>query len=155
MNSKIVMAFFFILALIACSNKNEENYNSKLAIQNEIKTLTNIALDTSKFIVLVDSVHDTEEAIDDDYSWFINIQFDKDYFHHLKKTIHSSANYNTIQYEYDEKWKDIDTTKGKGVWYSDSNKLDFIQNPKEFNSEPIILSVDTLTQKLNLLIIHL
>jgi hypothetical protein len=155
MNLKITLVFFFILGIIACSKKTDKPYNSKLSIRDEIKTITNITIDTTQFSVLVDSIHNTEEAIDDDYTWFVTIQFDKDYFKQVKKNILSSNHYNAVTHENDPNWSSINTTTTKGVWYSETKFFKYVQKPKESNFQPVYISVDTLTKKLELLLIQL
>ncbi|MCL9806594.1 hypothetical protein NAT51_13745 [Flavobacterium amniphilum] len=148
---KLIVTLLGLIALTSCSKP----HNSKQAIHSELKHLVNLELDTSKFVVLTDSVHNTEGAFDLDYTWYANIRFDKDYFENVKKTIRSSANFNTITNEYDKKWFSIDTSKIKGVWHSDSVFLEYIQKPKGFKSESIYLSIDTTSRELNLRLIHL
>ena len=154
MTSKVLM-IFFIVFLIACSSKNEEPYNSKLSIQDEILSKTDIKLDTTKFVVLMDSVENTEGAFDSDYTWLVKIKFDNNYFEYLKKTIRSSTRYNTVQSEFDENWKGVDTSKIKGIWYLESRLFKFVEKHKRFNSEPTQIKIDTVTKKLDLVLSHL
>jgi len=154
MTSKVLM-IFFIIFLIACSSKNEEPYNSKLSIQNEILSKTDIKLDTTKFTVILDSVENTEGAFDSDYTWLVKIKFENNYFENLKKVIKSSTRYNTIQSEFDENWKGVDTSKIKGIWYLESRLYKYVEKPKDYNSEPTQIRIDTLTRKLDLILSHL
>jgi hypothetical protein len=155
MYSKIVVVLIFATLLTACRSKPKETYNSKLAITNEIKEKTTISLDTAKFRVLIDSIHNTEEAFDSDYDWSVTIQFDANYIKQIKKDIQSSTYFNLVTYEYDDKWNTIDTAQVLGIWHEKANELEFIQKPKKYNPEPIQLTLDTVTRKLNLYIIHL
>ena len=154
MTSKIVMLFFVVL-LVACYSKTEKPYNSKLSIRDEIFSKTNIKLDTTKFIVLEDSVKNTEEAFDSDYTWFVKIKFDNNYFETTKKKIRLSTKYNFVTSEVDENWKKMDTSKIKGIWYLDSTSYKYIENPKNYKSESIQISIDTLTKRLEFTLIHL
>ncbi|MBA4239591.1 MAG: hypothetical protein C0448_02605 [Sphingobacteriaceae bacterium] len=155
MTSKLILTFLIIVALTACSTKTKKPYNSKLCIQYDIGKLTGINLDTTKFTVLVDSIHNTEGAFDLDYTWYVNIRFDNNYFENIKQVIKTSVNYNSVTHEYDKNWTSVDTAKIKGVWHSDSTLFKFVQKPRQFNPEPIYLSVDTLTKTLDLELIHL
>lgn len=154
MTSKVVM-FFFVVLLVACSSKTEKPYNSKLSIRDEIFSKTNIKLDTTKFIVLEDSVKNTEEAFDSDYTWFVKIKFDNNYFETTKKKIRLSTKYNFVTSEVDENWKKMDTSKIKGIWYLDSSSYKYIENPKNYKSESVQISIDTLTKRLEFTLIHL
>ena len=147
----IVTLLLFFIALSACSKP----YNPKLAIRTELERLVDLKIDSAKFVVLTDSVKNTEGAFDLDYTWYANIRFDKDYFESVKKNIRSSQNFNLITNEYDKKWFSIDTSKIKGVWHADSVFLEYIQKPKGFKPEILYLSVDTLSRELNLELIHL
>jgi hypothetical protein len=155
MTPKLILTSFMIIASTACSTKTKKSYNSKHAIQHAIGNLTNITLDTAKFTVLVDSIHNTEGAFDNDYTWYVKIRFHGDFFENLKGTIWSSANFNSVTNQYDKNWGSIDTSKIKGVWHSDSLYFRFFQKPIKNNPEPIYLSVDTLTKTLELQLIHL
>lgn len=146
---------FFVVLLVACYSKTEKPYNSKLSIRDEIFSKTNIKLDTTKFIVLEDSVKNTEEAFDSDYTWFVKIKFDNNYFETTKKKIRLSTKYNFVTSEVDENWKKMDTSKIKGIWYLDSTSYKYIENPKNYKSESIQISIDTLTKRLEFTLIHL
>ena len=155
LTSKLILTSLSLVALTACSTKTKIPYNSKLAIQQDIHVLTSIELDTAKFMVLLDSIHHTEGALDLDYTWYVNIRFENDYFEDLKRTIRTSADFNALTEQFDPNWSSIDTSNIKGVWYEHATLLKFAQKPREFNPEPIDLSVDTLTKTLDLRLIHL
>lgn len=155
MISRITFFNLFIILLSACTNNYNNKYNSKLTIRNNIYYLTNITLDTSEFTTLRDSIQNTEAAFDLDYTWYVKIKFDSTYFVNLKNIVTKSENYYLINNEFDLKWNSIDTTKIKGIWYCDSTFFRFIQKPREFNPEPISLTIDTLTRILDLELIHL
>ena len=143
------------ITITSCKNENEKPYNSKLSIRDEIFSKTNIKLDTTKFIVLEDSVKNTEEAFDSDYTWFVKMKFDNNYFETTKKKIRLSTKYNFVTSEVDENWKKVDTSKIKGIWYLDSTTYKYIENPKNYKSESIQISIDTLTKRLEFTLIYL
>ena len=143
------------MVLIGCSTNTKESYNSKASIKYDISNLTGINLDTTKFSVLIDSIHNTEGAFDLDYTWFVNIQFNDKYFEELKEIIRESAYYNIVTHDFDKNWTSIDTSKIKGVWHSDSTLFRFVQKLNYSNPEPIYLSIDTVTKTLDLQLIHL
>ncbi len=152
MNSKLLLIFIFLLGVLSCST-NIKEYNSKLAIRNDIKELTAIELDTSKFTVLLDSIHNTEGAFDSDYTLFVRVKFDQNYFDSLKQTICSTSYFNVVN--LNEDWKVVDTSKIKGVWFIDSASYRYLQKPMESNPEPIYLYIDTVSRDLNLELYHL
>jgi hypothetical protein len=155
MASKLIQTLLIIFILTGCSTMTKKPYNSKLAIQSDIANLTDIHLDTTKFIVLVDSINNTEGAFDLDYTWYVNIRFDNDYFENIKTIIRSSAKFDSVTHDFDKNWNSVDTAKIKGVWHLDSTLFKFVQKPRQFNPEPIYLSVDTSTKTLDLQLIHL
>lgn len=131
-----------------------ETYNSKLEIQNCIIQKTDIKLDTNKFTIILDSIHNTAGAFDLDYSWFVKLKFENSYFEKLKETIRSTPNYCVIEHEYSKSWDNIDTSKVKGVWTIDSVYIKYYRKRGD-NAEPIILSIDTVTKVLDFELIHL
>lgn len=155
MNSKIVIALIFVPLLTACFSKSKESYNSKLAITNEIKERTSISLDTTKFEVLIDSIHNTEEAFDSDYNWSATILLDANYINEIKKEIQGSKYFNWVTYEFDDNWNKIDTTQVHGIWHEKAHELEFIQKPKKYNPEPIQVILEPSSHKLYLHVIHL
>lgn len=155
MTTKLILTFLIIVLLSNCSTTTKKPYNSKFSIQYDIGKLTDINLDTTMFTVLVDSVHNTEGAFDLDYIWYVNIRFDDNYFENLEQIIRTSESYNCVTHEFDKNWSSVDTSKVKGVWHTDSTLFKFVQKPKQFNPEPIYLSIDTSTKTLDLMLIHL
>jgi hypothetical protein len=147
--------FLLIILLDSCNTNTKSDYNSKRSIQNNFADFTNFELDTTNFDVLVDSIHNTEGAFDLDYTWFVKIKLSDGYFNTFKSKIQSSQNYlpSTNRFEID--WYSIDTSTIKGVWYSDSTRIEFVQKPQEYNSEPLYVSIDTLTKIIELILIHL
>ena len=114
-----------------------------------------ILLALTQFTVVLDSIHNTERTLDLDYAWYLKVRFNNNYFESLKKDIRTSPNYNLVKNGFDKNWNSVDTSKIKGIWYSDTTLLKFVQNPSEFNPEPIYLSVDTLTRILDFQLTHL
>ena len=151
---KTLIYFSIITTLTSCSNCIEQPYNPKLAIQNRINEKTHIKLDTSSFIIILDSIHNTEGAFDLDYSWFVKLKFDDSYFDNLKENIRATPNYCAIEHQNSESWNNIDTSKVKGIWTVDSVSLKYYQKPGTY-SETIILSIDTVTKTFDLELIHL
>lgn len=154
MQIKTLIFFLLIVVLTSCSTRTEKPYNPKLVIQNRVNEKTNIKLDTNNFIILLDSIHNTEGAFDLDYSWFVKLKIDNRYFDKLKENIRSTPNYCAIENQYSESWNNIDTSKVKGIWTVDSVSLKYYQKPGYY-AEPIILSIDTVTKTFDLELIHL
>lgn len=154
MQIKTLIYFLLIVILTSCVTRTEKPYNPKLAIQNRVNEKTNITLDTNNFIILLDSIYNTEGAFDSDYSWFVKLKFDNNYFDKLKEIIRTTPNYCAIEHQYGESWNNIDTSKIKGIWIVDSVYFKYYQKPKTY-SEPIILSIDTVTKTFDLELIHL
>ena len=157
---KIITTYWLIIFglnfihLTSCFTKVEKTYNSKLAIQNFLIEKTNLNIDTSNFNVIIDSIHNTEGAFDLDYNWFVEINFNSNYFQTLKKSIRSTDNFCLIKHQYSESWSKIDTSIIKGIWTEDSVNLLYFQKPGNY-SEPFILSVDTTTKIFKIRLTHL
>lgn len=155
MKAYLFLLFSIIFLLTACIPSSKRPYNSKAAIRYDINSLTSINLDTSKFEVLMDSIHHTEGAFDSDYTWYVKIKFSNEYFDTIKNRIRYSRYFGKARYYGGINWKKVDTTNLKGVWFIDSNKFEFIQRSDYLNPEPIYLNVDTVNKMLDLTLIHL
>ncbi|QQR99201.1 MAG: hypothetical protein IPK18_06765 [Sphingobacteriales bacterium] len=154
MKLTLVFSTILIFILQACSNQSKDEYNSKHRINYSIYFFTDIRLDTTKFEVITDSIHNTEGAFDVDYSWFVKLKFDSIYFENLKNEIRASNNFNTNKSEFDDNWKLIDSNI-LGIWLIDTTNIRFVQKPVKYNPESKWLSIDTVTKVLELELIHL
>lgn len=155
MKSKLIVLIIITCVLKSCTTRPKNTYNSKNCIKHEVDELTNLQLDTTQFIVLVDTIIYNENAFDLDYTWLVKVRFNDNYFNDIKSLITSSKNYNLIESEFDPNWICVDTTSLKGVWFQKTKSLVFIRKPNKFNTEPINLSIDGVTKTLDLKLIHL
>lgn len=156
MKAYFFLIFSAVFLLDACLPSSEKPYNSKATIRYDINNITGLKLDTSKFVVLMDSIHHTEGAFDSDYTWYVKIKFGNEYFDSLKCNIRNTSYYNAVKGYGSNGWKGVDTSKVKGVWYArDTAKIEFIKKPNYFDPEPIYLNVDTVNKILNLTLMHL
>lgn len=148
---KIFISILTII-LFSCTKKN---YNPKYTIQNSIHEKSDLELDTSQFSILLDSVHNTETAFDLDYQWYVKLKIENNYFENVKRKIKATSYFNLISHQYDSKVYSVNTTKVKGIWYTDSTRFVFRENSMKSNTEYIQMFLDTSTHILEFELVHL
>jgi hypothetical protein len=151
----IFLIFLLSIILSSCFRDNEP-YNSKTEINKFLLAKTDLNIDTANFTVLLDSIHNTEGALDTDFDWNVKIKFQDPYSEQLKHRIESTPYYDFLKHLYNNKeWKNVDASKIKGIWVRDSSTLRFIEKPADFSPEPIYITIDTLTGICDITLIHL
>jgi hypothetical protein len=110
------------------------------------------------FKVLLDSVEQTEGALDSDYSYALTIEYNQLMEKEIVKQITNSIFFDTIKTSNyaDPIWDEINSKTEKGIWASKKNGFEFFHCDNDKNrAEPFYLTVDTLTNRIELNLSHL
>jgi len=124
---------------------------------NLIKEKTDLIINEN-FQILEDSVIHTEGAFDLDYTYNLKIKYDQKAEKNIVEQITNSMFFDTIRIlNYaDPIWKFINLKTEKGIWAIEENSFQFLHCDNEINNrEPFSLEIDTLTNKIDLTLIHL
>jgi hypothetical protein len=144
------------LVLISCKKSKSEEW-TKADMIHLIHEKTDLKL-PKNFKVLLDSVRQTEGAFDSDYSYALTIEYNQLQEKEIVKQITNSLLFDTIKTSNyaDPIWDEINSKTEKGIWASGKNGFEFFHCDNEKNrTEPFYLTVDTLTNIIELNLSHL
>ncbi len=146
--------------MISCKeskSNSKSNESTKTNIVELIKTKTDLEL-SENFEIIKDTVEHTEEAFDSDYSYELTIEYKESDSKNIKEQILNSKFFDTINSTNyaDPIWEIIDSKTNKGIWTYDKNGFEFLHcDNKKNRPEPFYLTVDTITKRIELILIHL
>lgn len=146
-----------LLVLLSSCKETISIENQKLEISKLIEDKTNLKL-SNDFTVLLDSIAHTEEAFDTDYSYYLIIEYHPLMEKNIVEQITTSLLFDTIQSSNyaDPIWELIHSKTEKGIWASSKNGFEFFHCDSDLNKgEPFYLTVDTLTNRIELDLTHL
>jgi hypothetical protein len=113
---------------------------------------------SENFKVLIDSVEQTEGALDSDYSYDLTIQYAQLIEKNIVAQISNSVLFDTIKTTNyaDPIWDIIHSKTKKGIWARNKVGFEFLHCDNDVNRpEPFYLTVDTLTNRIELNLFHL
>ena len=113
---------------------------------------------SENFQVLQDSVIHTEGAFDLDYTFHLNLKYQDSIENNIVEQIKKSTYFDTLQtMNYgDSTWNITLSKTEKGIWTTEENGFRFLHSNNEANTkEPFNLKVDTSSNNIDLIIIHL
>lgn len=145
-----------LLVCISCTKSKSEEW-TKSDMVNLIQEKTDLKLPIN-FKVILDSVKDTEGALDSDYFYALTIEYKQSNEKEIIKQITNSILYDTIKTTNyaDPIWDIINSKTEKGIWSNEKEGFEFLHCDNEINrSEPFYLTVDTLTNRIELNLSHL
>ena len=158
MRNLTVITLFFALSLflISCHKSKSEEW-TKADMNHLIQEKTDLKL-SENFNVIIDSVEQTESALDSDYSYRLTIEYNQLMEKNIVEQITNSILFDTIKTNNyaDPIWKTINSKTEKGIWTSEKKGFEFLHCDNEKNrTEPFYLNVDTLTNRIELNLTHL
>ena len=153
-----VLSFEVIVAFNRIDNKlsNSQSSNPQ-EISSLIKKKTDLELENN-FIILKDDIKHTEGAFDSDYSYELIIKYQDFEKHKIKNQILNSILFDTTNTRYNPKsiWKIINSKTDKGIWTYSKYGFEFLHCDNDKNRpEPFYIRVDTLTNRIELNLMHL
>jgi len=152
-----ILPLFILLVLFFSCKKTESIKSQKPEISKLIEDKTNLKL-LDDFTVIVDSIVHTEGAFDTDYSYYLIIEYNPLIEKNIVEQITSSVLFDTIQSSNyaDPIWEVIHSKTEKGIWASTENGFNFFHSDTNPNkAEPFYLTLDTLTNRIELDLTHL
>ncbi|SNR42158.1 hypothetical protein [Flavobacterium sp. ov086] len=155
-NPFITILSALLLVLISCHKSKSDEW-TKANMTHLIQGKTDLKL-PKNFKVLLDSVEQTEGALDSDYSYALTIEYNQLMEKEIVKQITNSILFDTIKTSNyaDPIWDEINSKTEKGIWASKKNGFEFFHCDNDKNrAEPFYLTVDTLTNRIKLNLSHL
>lgn len=146
-----------LLVLLSSCKERASIENQKPEISKLIEDKTNLKL-SDNFTILLDSITHTEEAFDTDYSYYLIIEYNSLMEKNIVEQITTSLLFDTIQSSNyaDPIWEVIHSKTEKGIWASKENGFNFFHCHSNLNkAEPFYLTVDTVTNRIELDLTHL
>ena len=146
-----------LLVLLSSCKETTSIESKKPEISKLIEDKTNLKL-YDDFTILLDSIAHTKEAFDTDYSYYLIIEYHPLMEKNIVEQITNSILFDTIQSSNyaDPIWEVIHSKTEKGIWASRENGFNFFHCDSNLNKgEPFYLTIDTLSNGIELDLIHL
>ncbi|MGZ9675670.1 hypothetical protein [Flavobacterium sp. GNP001] len=149
--------FIVLLMVFISCNKSKSEEWTKSDMAHLIQEKTDLKLPIN-FKVILDSVKNTEDAFDSDYFYALTIEYKKSNEKEIIKQITNSILYDTIKTKNyaDPIWAVINSKTEKGIWANEKKGFEFLHcNNDKNRDEPFYLTVDTLTNRIELNLTYL
>ena len=145
-----------MILFISCLKPKSDEW-TKSDMVNLIKEKSDLSLNEN-FTVLLDSVEFTPGAFDDDHSYYLIIEYKQSAEKEIVQKITTSVLFDTINSANyaDPTWDLINSKTEKGIWTRTKAGFEFLHCDNGRNKpEPFYLSVDTLSNRIELNLTHL